>query len=191
VTLNDDNDNDGAQQLQPDPTAPKGAALNPELQRLELEAAGGPRVAGEGEDQGEPAGELVIPNAEVIKGALITLRDAFCLFTGMTSPKQVTNDDAGQLADAWAKVADHYGLKLGEMAGAHGMLIGGAVMATFALASRVGPAIRDEFNERRAKERATVNAGRLQAPPAPPAPIATPAPMRDGFIPAFGTTAPA
>jgi hypothetical protein len=85
-----------------------------------------------------------LSNAQLIAGALGAGRDVFCMVTAYQTPKVTLSDDnCGTLGDAWGKVCDKRGWRLGGYLGDYMAEIS-AVMATVVIAKAVADGVKAE-----------------------------------------------
>lgn len=94
---------------------------------------------------GAPGEVAKLTNEQVFGGAIAAAREAFCLFTKLTSPKVVLTDaKVQQLAALWCPVLDKHGISLGQYIGDYALEMA-AVIGTIGIASELRTMVSAEL----------------------------------------------
>lgn len=103
------------------------------------------------QDEG-PTATPPISNAQVVTGTVAVMREIFCMYTKLESPRRVINDQrCTDLGGVWGPVCDKHGINLQEWLGDY-MLEASAVMMTFTILGEVRAAVQAEQSAKKAAE---------------------------------------
>lgn len=105
-------------------------------------------------DQGEgPTDTPPISNAQVVTGTVAMMREIFCMYTKLESPRRVINDQRTiELGGVWGPVCDKHGINLQEWLGDY-FVEATAVMVTFTILGEVRAAVQAEQAAKKAEQK--------------------------------------